>query len=128
MTLRSLEEDLHEMERLLQSEDYVGIVHEMDNDIPASAKNALIEKIAGIKNRIHTLAERFGLEREQRSVSKQLFARLTYDWTTIEEIKTRHLKGYGAVAERLKDTLDPELDAIIGLIWEMERLVQTGKP
>lgn len=123
VTLSSLEEDLHDMERLLKSEDYIGIVYEMDNDIPSPAKNALIRKIAQVKNRIRSLAERFDLERERRSLRRQLSARLTYVWTTIEEIKTRHLRGYGAVAEGLKDTLDPELDAIIGLIQEMERLL-----
>ncbi len=127
VTLSSLEEDLHDMERLLQSGEYAGIVHEMDNDIPLSVKNALIEKISAIKDRIHTLAERFSLNREQRSVSRQLFARLTYDWTTVEEIKTRYLRGYGSVAEGLKETLDPELDTIIGFILEMERIVQRGK-
>jgi hypothetical protein len=123
VTLRSLEEDLHDMERLLRSEDYIGIVYEMDNDIPAPAKNAYIRKIAQVRDRIRSLAERFDLEREQKSLIRQLSARLTYDWTTIEEIKTRHLRGYGTTAEGLKETLDPELDAIIGLIQEMERLL-----
>ena len=123
VTLRSLEEDLHDMERLLEGGDYIGIIHEMDNDIPARAKDALNRKISQVKYRIRALAERFDLERQQVSVSRQLFARLTYDWTTIEEIKTRHLRGYGTTAEGLKETLDPELDAIIGLIQEMERLL-----
>jgi phosphoenolpyruvate carboxylase len=115
------------MARLLQSGNYIGIIHEMDNDISFMAKKTLMEKIGEIKDTMHTLAARFDLEREQRSVSRQLFARLTYDWTTLEEIKTRHLKGYGSVAEGLKDTLDPELDSIIALIREMERLVQNNK-
>ncbi len=123
VTLSSLEEDMHDMERLLESANYVGVVHEIDNDIPAPAKNALTRKMAQIKDRIRSLAERFGLERERRNLRRQLSARLTYDWTTIEEIKTLHLRGYGAVAEGLKETLDPELDAIIGLILEMERLL-----
>ena len=125
VTLSSLEEDFHDMERLLLSLDYVGAVHEMENDIPAPARNALIDKIGGIKNRIRTLAERFDIERERRSLRRQLFARLTYNWTTLEEIKTRYLRGYGMAAEVLKETLDPELDAIIDLIREMERLLHT---
>lgn len=127
VTLSSLEEDLHDMERMLKSEDYIGIIYEMDNDIPLPVKNALIEKIGEIKDGIDTLAERFDLEREGRILRRQLSARLTYNWTTLEEIKARYLKGYGNVAEGLKDTLDPELAAIIGLIQEMERLLLTDE-
>jgi len=127
VTLSSFEEDLHNMERLLESADYVGVVHEMENDIPAPARKALIDTIDGIKNRIQTLVKRFDIERDRRSLRRQLFARLIYNWTTLEEIKTKHLRGYGAVAQVLKQTLDPELDAIIGLIREMERLLQTAE-
>lgn len=127
VTLSSLEEDLHDMERMLKSEDYIGIIYEMDNDIPLPVKNALIEKIGEIEDGIDTLAERFDLEREGRILRRQLSARLTYNWTTLEEIKARYLKGYGNVAEGLKDTLDPELDAIIDLIQEMERLLLTDE-
>ncbi len=127
VTLSSLEEDLHDMERMLKSEDYIGIIYEMDNDIPLPVKNALIEKIGEIEDGIDTLAERFDLEREGRILRRQLSARLTYNWTTLEEIKARYLKGYGNVAEGLKDTLDPELAAIIGLIQEMERLLLTDE-
>ncbi len=79
VTLSSLEEDLHDMERLLESTDYVGVVHEMDNDIQAPAKNAMTRKMAQVKDRIRSLAERFDLERERRSLRRQLSSRLTYD-------------------------------------------------
>jgi hypothetical protein len=125
VTLGSLEEDLHDMERLMEGGDYTGVVHEMDNDIPAPAKDAMIREIAQAKDILRVLAERFSLERKKRNASRQCFARLTYNWTTLEEIKTGYLKGYGAVDDGLKDTLDPELDALIGLIQEMKRLVQT---
>jgi hypothetical protein len=127
VTLSSLEEDVHDMERLLKSEDYIGIVYEMVNDVSATARDVLIDKMALIKEKVRSLEERFSLDREQRTVSRQIFARLTYDWTTLEEIKASHLTGYGAVAEGLKDSFDPELDEIIGLIREMEALLQTGK-
>lgn len=123
IVLNILEEDLHDMERLLHSEDYIGIVHEMDNDIPLPVKKALIEKIGWIKDRIHIVAERFNLKREQKSLSRQFYGRLTCDCTALEESKTQYLKGYGSVTEGLNDTLDPELDAVIGLIREMERLL-----
>ncbi len=118
---------MHDMESQLKSADYVGVVYEMDNDIPPPVKNVLLEKIAQVKNRIRSLAERFDLEREQRSLSRRLFARLSYDWTTLEESTTRHLRGYGDVAKELNETLDPELNAIIGLIVEMERFLNAGK-
>ncbi len=127
VTLSSLEEDLHDMERLLESVDYVGVVYEMDNDVPLFAKDALVRKIAQVKGRIRSLAERFDLERDKRSLSRQVFARLSYDWTTLEEATTRHLQGYGDVGKELKETLDTELNSIIGLIIEMERLLKTGK-
>ncbi len=127
VTFSSLEENLHDMERLLKGGDYIGIVHAMYNDVPEPVRDALLAKIAQVKNRIRSLAERFDLKREQRSLSRRLFAQLSYDWTTLEETTTRHLQGYGDVAKELKETLDPELNAIIGLIVEMERLLNAGK-
>ncbi len=124
VTIRFLEEDLHEMEHLLQSGDYIGIVHEMGNDIPLPTKKALLDKIGAIKDRIHSLVERFSLKKEQRSVRRQLFARSTYDLTMLEETKTQYLKGYGNTAKGLQDSLDPQLDSMIDLLREMLRLLQ----
>jgi hypothetical protein len=123
-TIRLLEKNLHTMEQLLRSDDYIGIVDELNNDLPVSVRDELSTLMTRIMDKIRFFAEHFALERQKRQVSNQLFALLTYNWTMLEEIKTRRLKGYGAVADGLQQTLDSELDAIIVLILDMQKTLR----
>ncbi|MBW7940846.1 MAG: hypothetical protein H3C64_00240 [Candidatus Kuenenia stuttgartiensis] len=44
-------------------------------------------------------------------------------WCILEDAKARKLKRYGVVANELEDVLDPHLNGIIDLIFDMERLL-----
>ena len=46
-------------------------------------------------------------------------------WQILEDEKAKKLKRYGDVAAGIKEALDPDLDIIINLIFDMERLLRT---
>ena len=44
-------------------------------------------------------------------------------WSILEEAKARKLQRYGIVANELEDVLDPYLNGIIDLMFDIERLL-----
>jgi hypothetical protein len=119
ITIRSLEENLHAIEEFLKSENYSGVLLEIKNDIPPSVKDALIPMIAILKEKLGIIAEKFDLEKRTESISQQIFAMLSFDLVSIEEIKAKRLRGYGEAADELYRTLDPEVDLLKDLLQEM---------
>ncbi len=57
-------------------------------------------------------------------MSSETVARLAYCWEILEDAKTKHLKRFGDTAVGLDEFLDPQIDAIIELLAEIERLLR----
>lgn len=119
ITLGYLEKTLLEIERALEQGDYPGILFDLRNDVPSAVREEILATSAVVREHIRVLAERFGLQRMENKMSKQVASSLVYCWETLVDSTSKGLKGYGAVSEGLGDSLDPELDAIIAHIWRM---------
>ena len=103
--------------------DYHGVLYDMENDVPVAVKNEMMGKISSIKGKINTLAARFSLDRRHRKARQLILSQLSCAWESLEETKTKRLKRYGDVDQELKELLDAELDTIIRMVLEMERLL-----
>ncbi len=74
--------------------------------IPEEVKEALLKRVALVKNRIETISKSFDLEKGHREATNEIFGKLPYCLEIIEDIKAKKLKRYGNV-------LDPQLNIII---------------
>jgi len=124
ITLRIVEESLAEIELILNKCDDINILYERRCDIPDEVKAEVLRKVFFAKDRIRIIVERFGLEKDSIEASREAFGKLPYCWKILEDAKSKKLRRYGNVASSLKDTLDPELDIIINIILDMERLLR----
>jgi hypothetical protein len=124
VTLRIVEDRLRDIEQYIDAGDYIGILKEVKNDVPAAAKDLIHEKAALMRDRIRQLAERFSLGKERTEASRLSLARLSYCWEILEDAKSKRLKRFGDVHDGLADILDPELEAIINLLLDMEQLLR----
>jgi len=123
MTLSVLEEMLYEIEKNISCGAYCWIMHEMNDDLPAPVKKEIVRKIAVIRERIKVMMEEFDLRKRKRKASGDIMGKLSYAWEMLEGTKARYLRGYGAVAEGLTERLDPQLNAIIALMNEIQKLI-----
>lgn len=122
-----LEEMLCEIELRLSGGCCKGVLYEMRDDLPVQVKEELLKRISLVRERIRVIKEEFALEKRSRDASSDAVGKLVYGWEILEGAKARHLKGYGAVAERLAEALDPHLNDLIILVDEMRNMVIGNK-
>ncbi len=123
-TFQIVEDRLREMEVALKSADYIGILRERINDIPQAVLPSVFQKADLIKGRIKVLSEELHLGKRRTETSSETLARLAYCWEILQDAKTRHLKRFGEPEAGLEEILDPEIDAIVALLLEIENLLR----
>ena len=112
VTLRIVEDRLREIEQFIDAGDYMGILTEIKNDVPALAKDEIHEKAAQTRKKIKHLAVLFNLEKERTEASTQAFARLSYCWEILEDARSKRLKRFGDVHEGLPGVEEPLVDVV----------------
>lgn len=123
ISLRIVEENIHDIEQILHSGTYTGILYDVNCDIFPKVKEEILKKVSLIKDKIKSLSREFALEKEGREVRKKIFGKLSSCWEIMEGVKTKRLKKYGSILHELDDVLDPQLNIIIDLFSETEHLV-----
>jgi len=123
-TFRTLEEMMHEIETMINSDGFKGNLIVIDNDISTQAREKIVKKIQLVRDKVGRLSKQFTLEIKQTKTSSQILADLSYCWETLEGSKAKKLRGYGEVAEGLEEVLDPQINTIIDLITEMENILK----
>jgi hypothetical protein len=127
VTFQIVEDRLTEMEVALKSADYIGILREKINDIPPEVRPAVFQKADLIKERIKVLSEKLHLEKRRTETSNETLARLVYCWEILQDAKTKQLKRFGEPEAGLEEILDPQIDAIVDLLLEIEHLLRGVK-
>jgi hypothetical protein len=122
-TFRILEEMMHEIETMINSDVFEGNLIVIDNDISPEAREEIVNRIRHVREKVSRLSKQFALEMKQTKSSRRILADLSYCWEILEGSKAKKLRGYGEVAEGLEELLDPQIDAIIGIITDMENLI-----
>lgn len=123
IALRIMEENIRYVEQVFNNDDYNGILYYTKCNMDEGVKREIFKRTLLIKDRIKALSERFDLEKELRDPAKEIFGKMSSCWCILEDAKARKLKRYGVVANELEDILDPHLNGIIDLIFDMERLL-----
>lgn len=123
ITMSVLEEMLNEIEQDISYGHYRWVMFEMNDDLPVLVKEKILQRIALIREKIGVLKEEFSLEKRNKRASGDIMGKLSYAWEMLEGTKARYLRGYGAVAEGLTERLDPQLNAIIALTNEIQKLI-----
>ena len=123
IALRIVEENMQYVEQIFNNGTYDGILYDIKCNIDEGVKGELFKRVSLIKDHIKALSKKFALEKELREPAKEILGKLTSCWSILEEAKARKLKRYGAVARELEDVLDPNLNGIIDLMFDIERLL-----
>lgn len=123
--LASLEEDLVRIESLIDGEGHAGSIFQLINDVRPEARDDIRNRIGTLREYIWKTATRFKLETTSKHSTRQISGILSSCWVSIEECKSSYLRGYGKISDEFADVLDPELDRMTELVWEIQNLVTT---
>lgn len=123
VTLRLLEERLADIERVIAADER-GILYERVASFTPAQRARMNELIGALREQIRQVAEEFQLPREQHSAARYVVGTVSLLWESVEEIRSRKLKSYGEVEPQLKQTLDPMLQRIIRLLFDLTATAQ----
>lgn len=123
VTLRLLEERLADIERVIAADER-GILYERVASFTPAQRARMNELIGALREQIRQVAEEFQLPREQHSAARYVVGTVSLLWESVEEIRSRKLKSYGEVDPQLKQTLDPMLQRIIRLLFDLTATAQ----
>jgi hypothetical protein len=121
-TMRVLEEGLEEIELEL-TEHRERAMTVFENDIPASARPAMLETIQLLSAEISKVKRGYGLEPQIVSNRKRFTAKLSSLSVDLIEATSKYMKAYGEVPEEEKVPLDSQIATMIGLVEELKSLV-----
>ncbi|MFN3533124.1 MAG: hypothetical protein ACK41Q_11510 [Candidatus Brocadia sp.] len=124
ITLRIVEKTMQDIEHILHNGTYTGILYDMKCSISPEAKKEFFKRASLIKDRIKIISRIFDLQKEHREALHEIFGKLPHCLEIVEDVKAEKLKRYGDVSYGLDKTLDPQLNIIIDLILEMQRLLR----
>lgn len=123
IALRIVEENMQYVEQLFNNGAYNGILYDIKCNIDEVTKGELFKRISLIKDQIKALSKRFDLEKELREPAKEFLGKLSSCWSILEDAKARKLQRYGIAANELDDALDPHLNGIIDVVFDIERVL-----
>ena len=113
-TLRFLGTDLLKLEQIFSG----------DNDIPPSHRKDLIDLVSLAGQRSDDLSAIFDLHERRMTASREAIGILSALWVDLQEIRADKLRSYGKVSSEVESDLDPEIDKIMNLISEMQRILR----
>jgi hypothetical protein len=114
--LMHIEKSMRRMEHLLQTQPTEGILYCVKTDLSAGQRRQLLELFEELCRRIQVVAHRFSVPRSEESLHSAIAAELSQDWTLLEELYSKKLRGLGSVSTDLKATLDPEIERLVALV------------
>ncbi|MDA8157229.1 MAG: hypothetical protein M0Z52_12395 [Actinomycetota bacterium] len=113
-TIRFLKADLNELEQLFAG----------SNDISYQKRKELMDLISLVGERSDALSAEFNLQKMAETASQKALGILSSLWVDLQEIKAVKLRSYGEVSPEVESDLDPEVDRIMDLISEMQRILR----
>lgn len=122
-TLRALEEQCAQMQRLLARDTPEGALLRTVQDIPAEVQPALLDQLAALRTEIARVAATFHLTAEPRSARQTMAALLATGWQHLEDERPAKLRRYGPVDPAAVPALDAGVGQLITRIQTMQSLL-----
>jgi hypothetical protein len=128
VTLSLIEQTLLELEMCYMTGAITrGEMVKVDNNLTHEQVQQLLDLFETMRQRIGQMRQQFQLQPQGHDLRRLLGSHFSHFWATLHDCRTNKLKGTGAIDPQLKQTLDPQIDELIRLVLEMERVIQGGQ-
>ena len=120
IVMSMIEGKMRSMESRLDHPEEQRLMSEVRNDTTPEIAQALRKKIPEVYDLIRTLRDRLALPRESKPLSRELLMGLPQLWVVLQESDSKSLRRFGEVNQTLAPLLDPRIDALARLMFELE--------
>ena len=122
-TLRLVDETLCIYRQWAEGGERHSIFYHEINNLSFSQRQAILGIINEIMNLLSELKEVFDLGAPVQEIGRTFLGQNAMLWSSIVEMHSRYLKGYGALSKVTKDYLDPKIDDLEELIKKLSSVV-----
>ncbi|HUK83303.1 MAG TPA: hypothetical protein VLZ12_11810 [Verrucomicrobiae bacterium] len=126
ITLAGIERDLLQLKQALNGTPADGVLARHSEPLAQGLKQAATDLIAGIQHKIQSLAHTLELSPQHEPQLRTLLATLVLAGVAVEEIKPRHLRGYGNVDPATREFLNAELPPLQSLLRQLTELLDAN--
>jgi hypothetical protein len=120
IAMRLIEEKLRDIEQRLAQPEQRGLLSDMRNDVTPEMERSLREKIQMVDAVIEDMRKQFALPAETKLASREILEGLPQLWVMLQETNAKSLGRYGSVDPALAPLLDPRIETLARLMFEME--------
>jgi len=83
-----------------------------------------MDLISLVEERSDAMHAAFDLQEGTKTASREAIGILSALWGDLKEIKADKLRSYGEVSSEVESDFDPEIDKLMDLISEMQRIIR----
>ena len=126
VVLSMLEDTLRRLEQLAEGAPSNSVLTIIEDDLPADFAADAAPYLAGVRERIATLADALRLQPRRVSRRRTVRALLTAEVVRLQDSSAAQLRGYGAVDPRFANAVAPALDEIISRLEALSSQLRGG--
>lgn len=102
-----------------------GVLHET-TPLPAERARDVAAAVAGARERIESLSNELGLNRDVLPGEQAIGGLCALLWETVVETHAKYLNGYGPVPDDLRDVLEPAVDELETILDRIQAAARRG--
>jgi len=126
-TLAILDEALCEFEEWGNGRERRSVFYSEHNTLSPSQREQILSEVTGMREMLRELRGDLELEGRIRGVANNIWGKCAVLSVNLEELKGKHLGGYGEPPRRLVEYLDPRIKRLIASINHIFRLVEKSR-
>lgn len=114
--LKTIDKQLVQIKRWASGDNVEGVMYRENNYLSETQKEELLVQIDRLTALMVQIKENMDLAREEVDINRVIMGRSAVLWQNVNEMYSRHLKGYGDVSEEFAGEWDLQVDELIGCI------------
>ncbi|MBA4383321.1 MAG: hypothetical protein C0410_01155 [Anaerolinea sp.] len=109
-SLLLFEKALRLSDRLLSEGDEIGILYLGKSNLDIQSRELIQKKIANTLVELKDFTEILGLRPIEESLESVIMAEMSISWESLEESRSKRMRGYGALSPQAVEIIDPAID------------------
>jgi hypothetical protein len=127
ITLVGLDEALCDFEQWAQGREQRSVFYSERNALSPAERNTILSEVAGMREMLREIKDDLGLEGRVRDGANDIWGKCAILAVNLEELKGKHLAGYGEPPPDLVEYLDPRMERLITSLNHIFRLTEKSK-
>ncbi len=123
ISLFLFEKALRKAARLLSEENEVGIFYSQKTQLSTEKRSIIQKTISQTLEELGVFAKKLGLITFEENVESEIMADMSISWESIEECRSKRLRGYGNLDPRTVQLLDPAITHFANIALALSGLV-----